>query len=283
MRYKTLFIGLLVIIVACGQPNSAEQTATVVANCQSEAVTYEAAIRPLLARWKDGVDLALASPRISLAAPIAELQTIRRDTNALMVPSCMSEGHALIIKGMDGRIASITAFLSNTDDDTSLAAALLEQAYFDDFELYMTSAKTGQPIPTDTPPTATPAPRALKLKSNELKALLWQEDISGVTIKDGGSTEFKGFIDKASLKLATKTTQIGTLSLLSYNTLEEAESKTAGYKVDNKNSTIWMKDRMLLVVRCGLVADIQLTGIYADAAESYAKVLDRRIQAKCGQ
>jgi hypothetical protein len=282
MRYKTFIIGLLLIIVACGQPNTVEQTATVVANCQSEAAVYDDAIRPLLARWKDGVDLALASPRMSLAAPIAELQTIRRDTNALTVPSCLTEGHALIIKGMDARIASMTALLSNTGDDTSLSAALLERAYFDDFELHITSAKTGQPIPTNSPPTATPAPHALKLSNTDLKTLLWQDDISGLTATSGGNTFLKGFIDKATLTLGNKNKAAGVITLASYNTLDEAQAKTSGY-TQTKQPTIWLNGNDALVVRCGLVADIQLVGLYAQSNEKLARAIDKRIQFKCNQ
>lgn len=69
----------------------------------------------LLARWEDATRVAGTTGRISLSAPVATLQSVRRDAQALLVPNCLEGGHAALVEGMGLTVDGYLAFMANTD------------------------------------------------------------------------------------------------------------------------------------------------------------------------
>ena len=54
----------------------------------------------LYARWKDGKQVANLTSRIGLATPVATLQALRRETEALIVPDCLKRGKTDLLAAM---------------------------------------------------------------------------------------------------------------------------------------------------------------------------------------
>lgn len=68
----------------------------------------------LYAKWKDGVQVAQRTSRIGLAAPVATLQALRRDTEALIVPDCLKNGKVNLLEAMKLEIEGFLAFMGDT-------------------------------------------------------------------------------------------------------------------------------------------------------------------------
>ena len=67
----------------------------------------------LLVRWNDAKTLAGTTGRIALAQPVAALQEIRRDVDALTVSPCMDEAKAHLVESMARTIEGFIAFMRN--------------------------------------------------------------------------------------------------------------------------------------------------------------------------
>lgn len=67
----------------------------------------------VLARWDDAVKLAGTTGRIALATPVATLQGIRREAEALVVPPCMDQAKGQLVVSMQGTIDGFIAFMRN--------------------------------------------------------------------------------------------------------------------------------------------------------------------------
>lgn len=64
----------------------------------------------LIDEWKDALDLAGATPRMTLSGPLAEMQSVRRNAENLEVPACMRHIHTNLISGMDNALEGFYAF-----------------------------------------------------------------------------------------------------------------------------------------------------------------------------
>lgn len=89
-----------------------EATATPDLPCSAEAAEYLDANAERVARWVDATDLAANSPRISMAQPIANLQSIRREMDTVVGPVCVADAHATLTLAMDSTISALLAFLA---------------------------------------------------------------------------------------------------------------------------------------------------------------------------
>jgi hypothetical protein len=79
----------------------------------------EAQLQAILNRWDDQNKLASQTSRIALAIPVSELQKMRRETEALMVPSCLKNAKINLTNGMNSTIDGYLAFMGNSDDTTT--------------------------------------------------------------------------------------------------------------------------------------------------------------------
>lgn len=89
-------------------------------------------------RWEDAVRIADSTSRGALSGPLAQLQSVRRDAQALTVPPCLLQGKTDLVKGMDLIIDGYLAFLVNRDKLGSVMAI----AKFDEAKPFIDRFKT---------------------------------------------------------------------------------------------------------------------------------------------
>lgn len=80
---------------------------------KSEYEKSMATLVSLHSRWIDAVKLADSTSRVALATPLANLQQIKRDTEALMVPDCYTAKKKSLVAHMDATIDGFIAFMQN--------------------------------------------------------------------------------------------------------------------------------------------------------------------------
>lgn len=100
---------------------------------------YLNALGDMLDRWRDARSLAISTPLLSLPGPISELQTIRREAEAIDVP-CASEVHEHLIEHMNGTINALSAKMRGSVDD--LTATFMLGFANEDFSLWEEGIET---------------------------------------------------------------------------------------------------------------------------------------------
>lgn len=64
-------------------------------------------------KWSDASTLASSTARIALSGPVANLQTLRRETQAMIVPPCLDRAKATLLEGMGKEIEGFVIFMQN--------------------------------------------------------------------------------------------------------------------------------------------------------------------------
>lgn len=90
-------------------------------------------IQGLMAEYEDALDIASSTSRISLSGPVAELQDIKRQTEAVEVPACLVPAHRFTIASMEKSIEAFISFMGQASDsevNSSImaSAGFMEQA-----------------------------------------------------------------------------------------------------------------------------------------------------------
>lgn len=67
------------------------------------------------AKWKDGKQVANLTGRGALAVPVAALQTLRRETEAMIVPDCLRNGKTNLLEAMKLEIDGFLAFMGDVN------------------------------------------------------------------------------------------------------------------------------------------------------------------------
>lgn len=83
---------------------------------ENNKAAYSNAILPInniYARFKDARTIALGTPRLTLYGPLSNLQNIKREADALIVPKCLSGAKSLLTSGMLGVNNGFVDFLTN--------------------------------------------------------------------------------------------------------------------------------------------------------------------------
>jgi prophage DNA circulation protein len=83
---------------------------------KSEYAKASDALAAAQARWKDALRVADATSRVSLSGPVSNLQTIRRETEALMLPECLGAARKKLAEGMQVQIDGFLTFMANTGE-----------------------------------------------------------------------------------------------------------------------------------------------------------------------
>jgi len=78
--------------------------------------SYTSAVDPIVSRWQDAVTVADQTPRMSLSAQINELQSIKRDADAVEVSECLAVAHDSLLSHMEFSIEGYLAFLGEQED-----------------------------------------------------------------------------------------------------------------------------------------------------------------------
>ena len=76
-----------------------------------------AQLQAVARRWDDASRLAGSTSRIALAAPVAELQSIKRDADATGVPTCVVASKNELVASMNSVIDAYLTFMSDSDAD----------------------------------------------------------------------------------------------------------------------------------------------------------------------
>ncbi|NVO00722.1 MAG: hypothetical protein HXX17_15505 [Geobacteraceae bacterium] len=108
MKLKFLVLMLVLILAGCGSGGdsggvSGTSTAPAVITEASNKAAYDKAILPLneiYTRYKDARTVAGATPRIALAAPLSNMQSIKREADALVVAKCLDFAKSMLTGGM---------------------------------------------------------------------------------------------------------------------------------------------------------------------------------------
>lgn len=121
--------------IANNEADKAASAQVQTAAAQSDASAKQVA--DLYVRWKDAEKIAGSVGRIAMGQPVAELQKIKREVDALPVSECMKPVRASLAVGMEKTIDAYVYFLGNTGDLNDLVSrSMLSEAEpnFKDFE-----------------------------------------------------------------------------------------------------------------------------------------------------
>ena len=80
--------------------------------CVEKPTAGDAELRALLPAWFDTLNLIKASPRSSLPPQIAQMQSMRRQAEAIQVSECMEEPKKLFVDYMQSKIYMISDVLT---------------------------------------------------------------------------------------------------------------------------------------------------------------------------
>lgn len=89
--------------------------AAIAADERSYAESLEA-LTKITKKFDDAVKIAESTSRISLAAPVGNLQTIMREAEALRVHACLAEAQSIGVKRMNSITEMFLVFMRNGDE-----------------------------------------------------------------------------------------------------------------------------------------------------------------------
>jgi hypothetical protein len=183
MEPKLLKISVWVILLAsvllsaCGStptpaapatnvPPTAGPTATMDLCAPDHIKDAAQAVNRLMRAFDDTAQIASNTPREQLTAPISGLQSVRRQTEDLEVPDCLTNLKNLQLAHMNAVITTLVSFVGGADSAALnkyiTLARTQRQAYDQELEkllgVTLTPAPTMEPLPTQIPVTATPIP-----------------------------------------------------------------------------------------------------------------------------
>lgn len=101
-------------LARAAQEREALQKATEAAKSKDILVDALKDADSLLARWEDAVTIANSTARMSLSAPVSNLQGIKREATSLAVPPCLQTGKDRLLEGMGLTVDGYLAFMLNT-------------------------------------------------------------------------------------------------------------------------------------------------------------------------
>lgn len=113
---KNLIVLLLALVLLILPACQSEQE-KFLSDCSEGLSAYMAEIEDPVERWNDAFDIAVSTPRMSLADPIQELQTISREVKDITPPACFKEVHDGYVEGMGTQIEMMLGFLADADYD----------------------------------------------------------------------------------------------------------------------------------------------------------------------
>ena len=74
-------------------------------------------LQALESKWVDALRVAKATSRIALSGPIAQLQAIRRDAEAVVVSECLTDAKSSLRNHMDATINAFLAFMAKNESE----------------------------------------------------------------------------------------------------------------------------------------------------------------------
>lgn len=154
MKYWAILAILAALLTSCGGSPVAAPTTIPVASCAEQSAGFVAQIEPIAREWNDAASLAVNTPRISLAAQIEKLQSLRRQVQDLKAPACSTVVQGSLVGTMDATIRANTAFLGQSADDTVQALHAIAKAQQAEFDQNLRHLKANEPL-ENFPPALT--------------------------------------------------------------------------------------------------------------------------------
>jgi hypothetical protein len=118
MKY-TLFVLMTALLVGCGvfSPKSTPtpQPTPTPLPCYVQAEEYVSKLKPIMTSWDDANKLANSTGRGSLSGPVARLQEIKQDVDALTPPECAQVVQDEMLAYMSDTIDEYIAFMGQKD------------------------------------------------------------------------------------------------------------------------------------------------------------------------
>ncbi len=168
--FYSVFVILLVtagVLIACQPITASEPTATFTPNpCAPANIGVQVdKVHAIMREFYDASALASETPTNQLATVIPSLQEIRRRSQDLVVPTCLTQLKSLQIDYMNAVIDTLMVFMSGGDPDTLIQGIVQSRSMNEDYRremarlLGVTYEPPAQPEVTKTgaPTTATPA------------------------------------------------------------------------------------------------------------------------------
>lgn len=94
---------------------SPRATANAWSNLQLELAPGGAPLVDLYRRWADAETLAMATGRIALAKPVADLQALQREAEALPLPACFAPARAALVELIAKNVTVMIAFMGKEE------------------------------------------------------------------------------------------------------------------------------------------------------------------------
>jgi hypothetical protein len=93
-----------------------------------EAETARAALAEIHRQWVDAYQLAMSTPRVGLAGPVASLQALARRAEEVSVPACLEGPKSDLVAGARGAERVMRMFMSQVEDGALIDPRLQAQA-----------------------------------------------------------------------------------------------------------------------------------------------------------
>lgn len=103
------------------------------------------------ARFDDQVEIAVRTPRIGLADPVARLQSIRSDTAQLSMPICAEVLRKILVSSMDDEIESFLSFLEEDENGSNVyyASSLVSRIQYEENRIRMLTGQSYIILPAE--------------------------------------------------------------------------------------------------------------------------------------
>ena len=225
-KTKFAILILALLLSACGSPEETEQPDVTLPSFGTQVTVNTLAPSPtvdicspdnmaetlqpfllMMQRFDDAAALVSNTPADQLVQPIADLQAVRRDAQAMEIPVCLGDLQQVQIVYMNQVIDVALAFLNGNATNEQINAGLnatrqLRQLY--DTELARLLGITPEPTPTvvSTPVEGAASPEAVSTASDFPQILVTSPDGVNVRTGPGGSFPFTAILDQGSTATA---------------------------------------------------------------------------------
>lgn len=120
--------GFLIIIVILAAVGAAYAWYYYYGPCGLRRINHSMSqLQQIAERWDDANSIAGSAARIALAAPVSDLQKIKREANELGVPGCLAPAKRTLLASMEASIDAYLAFMQRNDDLTVSTKMLLAE------------------------------------------------------------------------------------------------------------------------------------------------------------
>ena len=121
LNYIYLFVAMFVVIAGYFAYKAYQSYSLKAAKAElaRQMIAKQDAIKSTLVKWDDARNLAGMTARISLAQPLSQMQSIRRDLSEIRSNECFNSGADKIVSGMNDAITAFEFFIRFPNSPTA--------------------------------------------------------------------------------------------------------------------------------------------------------------------